>query len=414
MGTQYSQLTMTERQQIATLTAHGHTARAIAKRLDVHHSIVSRELLRGKPSVSLPVYDPLLAQDVHARRRAAAGQSRRKLDRDTKAPRWRTVSDLLATNWSPRQIAGRLRRLADAHPEYAVHRALCVSHETIYCVINAMPRGTLRNELISQLRKSHKSRMPRSRGDKRSNAPIAPSPPKVAARTVPGHWEGDLIKGAMNRSAVGTLVERTCRYVMLVEVPGSDAQSVLDCVTRRLKSAPESPRATLTYGRGRELALHQTLAQRLKIDVFFCDAHCPWQRGSNENANGLIREYQPKGMDLSHVSRQELTAIERSLNHRPRKVLDFQTPHEASPNSKSTMPRVSRFKIEPTLAIDGVDFLDRPNLQGTNGANKEGLGAERLSEFAVEGGETSVGFSLANHDLTTTHPEPSMMVSSHL
>jgi len=333
MGTQYSQLTMTERQQIATLTAHGHTARAIAKRLDVHHSTVSRELLRGKPSVTLPVYDPLLAQDVRARRRGAAGHSRRKLGRDTNSPRWRTVRDLLATNWSPQQIAGRLRRMADAHPESAAHRALCVSHETIYCAIYALPRGTLRTELISQLRKSHKSRMPRSRGDKRSNAlkdmtPIALRPPEVAARIVPGHWEGDLIKGAMNRSAVGTLVERTSRYVMLVDLPGSDSQSVLEGFTRRLKSVPESLRATLTYDQGREMALHQTLAQRLKIDVFFCDAHSPWQRGSNENANGLIREYLPKGMDLSHVSRQELTAIEHSLNHRPRKVLDFQTPHE--------------------------------------------------------------------------------------
>jgi IS30 family transposase len=333
MGTQYSQLTMTERQQIAALVVHGHTARAIARRLDVHHSTISRELLRGKPQTASPVYDPLAAQRVREQRRTSAGLTRRKLGSDMNTPRWRTVRDLLATNWSPQQIAGRLRRMADACPESIAHRALCVSHETIYCAIYAMPRGTLRTELVSLLRKSHKSRMPRTRGDKRSNAlkdmtPIALRPPEVAARTVPGHWEGDLIKGAMNRSAVGTLIERKSRYLMLVDLPGSDAQSVLEGFTRRLKSVPESLRETLTYDQGREMALHQTLAQRLKIDVFFCDAHSPWQRGSNENANGLIREYLPKGMDLSQVSRQELTAIEHSLNHRPRKILDFQTPHE--------------------------------------------------------------------------------------
>lgn len=147
----------------------------------------------------------------------------------------------------------------------------------------------------------------------------------------------------MNRSAVGTLVERKSRYVMLVDLSGSDARSVLEGFTRRLNSVPESLRATLTYDQGRERALHQTLAQRLKIDVFFCDAHSPWQRGSNENANGLIREYLPKGMDLSHV-----TAIEHSLNHRPRRALDLRTRTKSSLNSNSTMSRVSRFKIETT------------------------------------------------------------------
>jgi IS30 family transposase len=333
MGTQYSHLTMTERQQIAALAAQAHSARSIGRQLNLHHSTISRELSRGTTGATSTGYDPLAAQRVRAQRRGAAGLARRKLGPDTDSPRWRTVRGLLAANWSPQQIAGRLRRMSDALPDSSVHRALCVSHETIYCAIYALPRGTLRTELVALLRKSHKSRMPRARGDKRSNAlndmtPIALRPPEVAARTVPGHWEGDLIKGAMNRSAVGTLVERTSRYVMLVDLPGSDAQSVLDGFTRRLKSVPQSLRETLTYDQGREMALHKTLARNLKIDVFFCDAHSPWQRGTNENANGLIREYLPKGMDLSTVSRQQLTAIEQALNHRPRKILDFQTPHE--------------------------------------------------------------------------------------
>lgn len=333
MGTHHAHLTMIDRQQIAALPAQSHSARSIGRQLKLHHSTVSRELARGRAQASALIYDPVAGQRVRAQRRSAAGLARRKLGSDSDSPRWRTVRGLLAANWSPQQLAGRLCRMADACPDSSAHRALCVSHETICCAIYAMPRGTLRTEIVSLLRKSHKSRMPRARGDERANAlkdmtPIALRPPEVAARTVPGHWEGDLIKGAINRCAVGTLVERTSRYVMLVDLPGSDAQSVLEGFTRRQKSVPKSLRETLTYDQGREMALHKTLARNLKIDVFFCDAHSPWQRGTNENANGLIREYLPNGMDLSTVSRQQLTAIEHALNHRPRKILNFQTPHE--------------------------------------------------------------------------------------
>ena len=211
--------------------------------------------------------------------------------------------------------------------------ALSVSHETIYCAIYAMPRSTLRTELVSLLRKSHKTRLPRARGTARKGGlpnmtNISLRPPEVAARIVPGHWEGDLIKGAMNRSSVGTLVERISRYVMLVKLDGNTAEDILEGFKRRLKSVPESLRKTLTYDQGSEMALHQTLSAQLKMDIYFCDAHSPWQRGSNENANGLVREYLPKGMDLSKVSHQQLTAIEHSLNHRPRKILNFHSPRE--------------------------------------------------------------------------------------
>jgi IS30 family transposase len=162
-------------------------------------------------------------------------------------------------------------------------------------------------------------------------------PPEVAARIVPGHWEGDLIKGAMNRSSVGTLVERTSRYVMLVKLDGGTAPDVLEGFHRRLKSVPESLRKTMTYDQGSEMAMHETLSKRLHMNIFFCDAHSPWQRGSNENANGLIREFLPKGMDLSDVSHQELTAIEQALNHRPRKILGFQSPYEVFSQLKQNL-----------------------------------------------------------------------------
>jgi transposase, IS30 family len=258
-------------------------------------------------------------------------QPRRKLGDDLRSARWRAVLAGLRRGWSPQQIAGRLRLMLPH--DHARACSVRVSHETIYCAIYAIPRGTLRTELVKLLRKSHSGRLPRARGTNRFTGiqdmtPIHLRPPEVAARTVPGHWEGDLIKGARNLSSVGTLVERTSRYLMLAQLDSSSSSSVLDGFTRRLKTIPASLRKTLTYDQGSEMALHETLANRLHIDIFFCDPHSPWQRGSNENANGLIREYLPKGMDLSNLTQRDLSTIENALNHRPRKILGFRTPHE--------------------------------------------------------------------------------------
>jgi IS30 family transposase len=208
-----------------------------------------------------------------------------------------------------------------------------VSHETIYCAIYALPRGELRRELTALLRHAHKARLPRSRGqDHRGQLPNMRSihlrPIEVAARIVPGHWEGDLIKGAGNRSAVGTLVERTSRYLIMARLPDASAEAVLEAFTRRFRHVPPAVRKTLTYDQGREMARHETLAKRLKIDVYFADPHSPWQRPTNENTNGLIREYLPKGLDLSPISQGYLNAIARQLNNRPRKCLGFETPAE--------------------------------------------------------------------------------------
>jgi IS30 family transposase len=158
--------------------------------------------------------------------------------------------------------------------------------------------------------------------------PIALRPPEVAARIVPGHWEADLIKGAGGRSAIGTIVERTSRYVMLVRRDGLSAKNILDGFSRRLRKVPPSLRKTLTYDQGSEMALHKTLAKKLRMDMFFCDAHSPWQRGSNENANGIIREFLPKGLDLSPFTDKNLSDLEFVLNNTPRKILGFKTAHE--------------------------------------------------------------------------------------
>jgi len=327
MGTHYCHLTEANRFVIESMLLRGYSQRAIAADLGVSPSTISRELRRADQG-RRRWYFARLGEHVRRTRRRAAGLKRRKLDPFVSSPGWLHVLSGLHAGWSPEQIAGRLKRMPASS---AV--APCVSHETIYCAIYAMPRGALRTELVKLLRKSHAGRLPRARGQARftgvqNMTPVAMRPPEVAARIVPGHWEGDLIKGARNLSAVGTLVERTSRYVMLAKLDGSSATSTLDGFTSRLRTVPASLRKTLTYDQGTEMALHQTLAKRLRIDVYFCDPHSPWQRGTNENANGLIREYLPKGMDLSDVTYQQLTSIEYALNNRPRKILDFRTPAE--------------------------------------------------------------------------------------
>ena len=311
---------------------------AIAGKLNFSRSTIHREINRSKaaPTALASSYQAGVAQARSQANRRAGAATRRKLGADTNSPLWRTVLGGLRCSWSPQQIAGKLPRMNKAAIQAGLAlpaQPMSISHETIYCAIYAMPRNTLRTELVGLLRKSHKVRLPRTRGTARKGGlpnmtNISLRPPEVAARIVPGHWEGDLIKGAMNRSSVGTLVERLSRYTMLVKLDGNTAQDVLDGFKRRLKSIPESLRMTMTYDQGSEMALHETLSAQLKMDIFFCDAHSPWQRGSNENANGLVREFLPKGMDLSQVSHQHLTAIEHALNHRPRKILNFHSPHE--------------------------------------------------------------------------------------
>jgi IS30 family transposase len=328
MGTQYHHLIESDRFTIESMLQRGHSQRAIASVLGVSASTISREVRRACKDRH-PWYLSVLGERARVAGRRRAGRTRRKLGADLHSPTWRAVRSGLQQGWSPQQLAGRLKLMPALLPDSSCR----VSHETIYCAIYAMPRGTLRTELVSLLRKSHSGRLPRARGSARFTGvqgmtPISLRPPEVAARIVPGHWEGDLIKGARNLSAVGTLVERTSRYLMLAKLDSASSTAVLEGFTGRLRTVPGSLRKTLTYDQGSEMALHDTLAKRLRIDVFFCDPHSPWQRGSNENANGLIREYLPKGLDLRTVTYQQLAYIEAALNNRPRKILGFRTPAE--------------------------------------------------------------------------------------
>jgi IS30 family transposase len=233
----------------------------------------------------------------------------------------------LAEGYSPEQIAGRLQR---AYPHDMSKQ---LSTETIYAGLYVLPRGSLRSELLAALRQARQARRPRARGTDRrgqipNRTPIAARPAEVATRTVPGHWEGDLITGARNGSAVGTLVERTTRLVILARMTGTDARSAREGFTKTLRHVPALLRKTLTYDRGKEMAEHARLAERLAIRIFFADPYSPWQRGTHENTNGLLRPYLPKGTDLSGYTPRELNAIAHRLNTRPRKCLDFATPLE--------------------------------------------------------------------------------------
>jgi IS30 family transposase len=206
-----------------------------------------------------------------------------------------------------------------------------VSHETIYNAIYMHPRGELKRELIACLRHHNQTRKPRSRGlDRRGQIPDMQSihirPPEVADRLIPGHWEGDLIKGADNRSSVGTLVERTTGFVVLAKMDNATTKTVVDSFSAVLNREPAAMRKTMTYDQGREMHAHKILTERTGVQIYFADPHSPWQRGSNENTNGLLRQYMPKGSDLSIYSQDELDAIALSLNTRPRARLNYESP----------------------------------------------------------------------------------------
>lgn len=330
MSYRYSHLSFFDRVRIEVLLRYGVSRSAIASLLGCHRSTVGREIRRAS-SFGFRTYAADFGHRFYVQSRRRAGLSRRKLGPDLSSPAWQHVFSGLASHMSPQEIAGRLRRCC-IMPGGHLHDPRYVSHETIYCAIYALPRGTLRSELVRHLCRSREGRRPRARSARpprlQDMKSIHLRPLEVAARIVPGHWEGDLIKGAGGRSAIGTLVERTSRYVMLVRLDGMSAQHILDGYSRRLREIPASLRKTLTYDQGSEMALHKHLSRRLRMDVYFCDAHSPWQRGSNENANGIIREFLPKGIDLSPFNDQDLRRIEYVMNNTPRKILGFATPQE--------------------------------------------------------------------------------------
>jgi len=320
--TTYKQLRPEERMVISSMRLLGESLRAMARRLSRPASTISREIRRNS-SADL-VYSSDSARALHAQRRSAA-KPRSKLY--VGGVGWRVVLTLLDWKWSPQQIAATLKRVFPNEPERHV------SHETIYTAIYAQPRGELRRQLIACLRQGHSTRMPRSRGtDRRGQIPdmvsIHVRPPEVDDRVMPGHWEGDFIKGAGNKSSVGVLVERSSRLVLLARMEDATAASALAGFTAKLNSIAAPMRQSLTYDQGKEMARHAELAASTGVRVYFCDPHSPWQRGTCENTNGLLRQYLPKGTDLSIYTQEELDAIADSMNTRPRATHNWLTPLE--------------------------------------------------------------------------------------
>lgn len=319
---QYKQLGAEERATIMLMRREGSGVREMGRFLKRSPSTISRELGRDLGAES--GYVASLAGEQASRLRL---KPRKALKLVVGNPLFEVVKARLKKKWSPEQIAGTLKRM---HPDEPEQR---VSHETIYLTLYAMPRGEMRRELIACLRWSRdkrrsKTRASDGRGHIAEMQSIHLRPPEVADRLIPGHWEADMIKGAMNRSSVGTLVERTTLMVVLAKVPDGTAQSALDGFSKALSAIPPELRKTFTYDQGREMSKHAQLTEQTGVAVYFCDPHSPWQRGLNENTNGLLRQYLPKGSDLSVYTQEQLDAIAWSLNTRPRKSLGFRSPVE--------------------------------------------------------------------------------------
>jgi IS30 family transposase len=316
-------LSFAEREEIAVGLAAGLKPAQIARRLGRDRSTVCREV--GRNSDSRGSYRALVAQ-ARAEERAGRPKTAR-LAGNERLRCW--VQARLEEHWSPEQVSLMLVREFPDEPE------MRVSHETIYQSVYVQGRGALRRELAASLRTGRALRKPRRKeGERRGRIKdmvmICERPAEVADRAVPGHWEGDLIMGARNASAIGTLVERSTRFVMLLHLPGGhDPAAVAGAMTEAMSGLPAAVRRSLTWDQGKEMALHARIAAAADLEIYFCDPHSPWQRGSNENTNGLLRQYFPKGTDLSGHSREHLDAVAAQLNARPRKTLDLKTPAQA-------------------------------------------------------------------------------------
>ncbi len=314
-----SRLSLAEREEISRGLVAGDSLRAIAARIGRVPSTVSREVMANGGRVH---YRAVGAHHVaHARSR------RPKRAKLAAGPLLDCVEAWLEQWWSPGQIARRLRL------EYPHDEAMRVSHETIYQSLFVQGRGELRRELSRCLRTGRAQRRPRAGQERRGRIPdmvlISDRPAEVEDRAVPGHWEGDLIIGRGGRSAVGTLVERTSRFLLLLHLPdGREAAKVNEAMRRAIGALPAELVRSLTWDQGKELSSHVAFTVDTGVQVYFCDPHSPWQRGSNENTNGLLRQYLPKGTDLATFSADDLARIAVSLNDRPRETLGFMKPSE--------------------------------------------------------------------------------------
>lgn len=324
----YHRLSFNEREEISRCLARGETIRSISRILRRNASTISREVNRAA-RLGNEYYRAIWANFRAKRNRKKQGR-KRKLDVNKKLQRY--VFKKLFLRWSPEQIAIYLAI------EYPLDISMRVAKETIYRYIYVQPKGELKRSLIQALRRSHKRRYRKNwtnevHKDNNKSIPnlisIDERPKEVEDRIVPGHWEGDLLIGKSKRSALGSLVERTTRKTILVPLlNGRDHESVAKEFSKEFVKIPSKMRKTMTYDQGSEMSSHEKITQKTKIIVYFSHGGSPWERGTNENTNGLVRQFFPKGTDFTKVSRKEIKRVEKLLNGRPRKVLDWKKPEE--------------------------------------------------------------------------------------
>jgi IS30 family transposase len=312
-------LTLSEREEISRAVVAGQSIRSIAASLGRAPSTVCREVKRNGGLVG-----------YRANQADGRAWDRARRPKPCKLVVNRNLADIVASKlqlqWSPEQIAGWLKQA------YVSDEGYHVSHETIYRSLYIQARGALKKELLEHLRRSRSMRRSRHHTQKTDShgrivdtVSISERPAAVEDRAVPGHWEGDLLFGSHN-SQIATLVERQTRYVMLLKVAGKDTETVIDALISNARKLPQELYKSLTWDRGKEMADHKRFTLDTHIQVYFCDPHHPWQRGSNENTNGLLRQYFPKGLDLSTYPQEKLDEVARQLNERPRKTLNYETP----------------------------------------------------------------------------------------
>ena len=321
--TNYSRLTDYEREMISRGLVGSLKIRQIALSLSRSPGTISREIRRNISRY--PWYCADCAQALAESRAKLRKKDKRKIILNHELKKY--IHEKLALFWSPEQIANRLKL------EYPRDKNMRASKETIYAYIYALPRGTLKKELIRNLRRKHAYRRERdgrlTRQEKGMDwANIETRPKHVESRKIPGHWEGDLVVSAGRKSAIGTLVERKTRFTLLVPIKSTTSQDVTKAFARTMLKLPDHLRRSLTYDQGKEMARHQWFSRVSKVDVYFAHARSPWERGTNENTNGLIRQFFPKSTDFNKVTRKEIKRAQHLLNSRPRKVLKFKTPSE--------------------------------------------------------------------------------------
>jgi len=324
----YRRLTSREREEISRGLAAGIPQIEIARILNRHPSTISREVRRGNGQRSRSAYRAFSASRKAEMRASSRRQGKSRLAKEDRLRQY--VLAGLSRAWSPREIQERLQR------EYPLDMTMRISPEAIYRYIYVLPRGELRKTLIKALRQEHKYRRTKNHAKTQGNRgkiadmlSIEERPAEIADRSVPGHWEGDLILGKYKRTALGTLVERTTRYTILVPLgKNKDAVSVRKAYARALGALPKEIAKTLTYDQGKEMSEHKQFTIDTGIQVYFAHPGSPWERGTNENTNGLLRQYFPKGTEFDKVSRYQIKRAQRRLNDRPRAVLDYEKPDE--------------------------------------------------------------------------------------